>query len=68
MIMKHATTYEEAVKQAIMLGDDTDTTACVTGGLAGILFGFENIPSRWYNALRGKEDVEKLITLLKGDQ
>lgn len=67
MIMKHATSYEEAVKQAIMLGDDTDTTACVTGGLAGILFGFENIPSRWYNALRGKEDVENLIMLLKGE-
>ena len=67
MIMKHATSYEEAVKQAIMLGDDTDTTACVTGGLAGILFGFENIPSRWYNALRGKENVENLIMLLKGE-
>lgn len=67
MIMKRATSYEEAVKQAIMLGDDTDTTACVTGGLAGILFGFENIPSRWYNALRGKEEVENLIMLLKGE-
>ncbi len=67
MIMKRAGNYEEAVKQAIMLGDDTDTTACVTGGLAGILFGFENIPSRWYHSLRGKEEVEKLITLLKGE-
>ncbi|MDE7423614.1 MAG: ADP-ribosylglycohydrolase family protein [Lachnospiraceae bacterium] len=63
MIMKRATSYEEAVKQAIMLGDDTDTTACVTGGLAGILFGFENIPSRWYNALRGKEEVESLVKM-----
>ena len=64
MIMEHAVSYEEAVKQAIMLGDDTDTTACVTGGLAGILFGFDNIPNRWYHALRGKEAVESLIMLL----
>lgn len=61
MIMGCAISYEDAVKQAIMLGNDTDTTACVTGGLAGILFGFNNIPSRWYNALKGKSDVDILI-------
>ena len=61
MIMQRATNYEDAVKQAIQLGDDTDTTACVTGGLAGIVFGFEDIPSRWYHALRGKSDVNALI-------
>ena len=27
--------YETAVKTAVGLGDDTDTTACVTGGIAG---------------------------------
>ena len=47
-----------------MLGDDTDTTACVTGGLAGILFGFEAIPKRWYDALKGKADVEGLLGFL----
>lgn len=57
MIMGQADSYEDAVKRAIMLGDDTDTTACVTGGLAGILFGFDNIPSRWYEALQGKSEV-----------
>ena len=61
MIMERAASYEDAVKRAIMLGNDTDTTACVTGGLAGILFGFHNIPSRWYNALKGKKDVDILI-------
>lgn len=61
MIMKRATCYEDAVKQAILLGNDTDTTACVTGGLAGIAFGFSNIPDRWYNTLKGKADVDALI-------
>lgn len=60
MIMKCAANYEDAVKRAIMLGDDTDTTACVTGGLAGICFGFSDIPERWCRALRGTEDVDKL--------
>lgn len=61
MIMECATSYEEAVKRAILLGDDTDTTACVTGGLAGIAFGFYNIPGRWYNALKGKSAVDSLL-------
>ena len=61
MIMKTAHSYEEAVKQAIALGDDTDTTACITGGLAGVKFGCDNIPIRWVNELRDKDKVDKLI-------
>lgn len=61
MILLQAKNYEEAVRGAIMLGDDTDTTACVAGGLAGILFGEEGIPKRWRRALRGREAVEELL-------
>lgn len=64
MILNNAANYEDAVKRAVKLGDDTDTTACVTGGLAGILFGFQSIPKRWYAALRGKDSVEALIEKL----
>lgn len=60
MIMNCAAGYEDAVKRAIMLGDDTDTTACVTGGLAGICFGFSDIPERWRGVLRGTADVDIL--------
>ncbi|SHO52351.1 ADP-ribosylglycohydrolase family protein [Anaerocolumna xylanovorans] len=56
--------YEQAVKSAIALGDDTDTTAAIAGGLAGIYFGFDNIPNRWYSELRGKEMVYTLIDKL----
>ena len=31
-----AGTYEQVVSAAIGLGDDTDTTACVAGGIAGL--------------------------------
>ncbi len=41
MILSRASSYEDAVKQAVALGNDTDTTACITGGLAGIVFGAE---------------------------
>jgi len=61
MIMECADHYEYAVKRAVLLGDDTDTTACVTGGLAGILFGYQEIPKRWRDALKGKAAVETLL-------
>ncbi|MBX7169457.1 MAG: ADP-ribosylglycohydrolase family protein [Pyrinomonadaceae bacterium] len=56
--------YEETVKAAIALGDDTDTTACIAGGFAGIKFGINGIPERWRNNLRGKEIYEPLIEKL----
>lgn len=64
MVMKTAASYEEAVKQAISLGNDTDTIACITGGLAGIRFGYENIPVRWIEALRDRDKAAKLIDKL----
>lgn len=47
--------YEDVVKSAISLGHDTDTTACIAGGLAGVHFGFEGIPLKWSDALRGRD-------------
>ena len=39
--------YREAVLKAVNLGEDTDTVAAVCGGLAGIYYGFDDIPSEW---------------------
>lgn len=58
--------YETVVKSAIALGNDTDTTACIAGGLAGIQYGKEAIPERWMQALRGKDLVEPLLNELLG--
>lgn len=46
---------------AVNLGDDTDTTACVAGGLAGILYGYEGIPAEWIEALRGKDVIDACL-------
>jgi ADP-ribosylglycohydrolase len=47
--------------KAVNLGRDTDTTAAVTGGLAGLCYGFEAIPSKCVNAVARKGDIEELI-------
>lgn len=56
--------YSEAVLKAVNLGEDTDTTGAITGGLAGIYYGFENIPQKWINDLARKDDIEKLCEKL----
>jgi ADP-ribosylglycohydrolase/O-acetyl-ADP-ribose deacetylase (regulator of RNase III) len=53
--------YEEAVLRAVNLGGDTDTTACVTGGLAGLVYGLHKVPERWRKALARAEDLEDLF-------
>ncbi len=53
-------TFKEAVLKAVNLGYDTDTTAAVTGGLAGLYYGYENIPQDWISQLARIEDIEDL--------
>jgi ADP-ribosylglycohydrolase len=53
--------YEQVVKAAVALGNDTDTTACVAGGIAGLRDGVGAIPERWRSQLRGQELLAPLL-------
>ena len=46
-----STSYEETVLKAVNLGDDTDTTAAVAGGLAVLVYGENVIPRKWRRIL-----------------
>jgi len=52
--------YEKAVLRAVNLGEDTDTTASVTGGLAGLLYGVESIPQKWLLQIARHNDINDL--------
>lgn len=54
--------FEDAVLKAVNLGEDTDTTGAVTGGLAGILYGKDQIPDDWLNKLARKDDISTLAS------
>lgn len=56
--------YRECVERAIRYGGDTDTTAAIAGGLAGIHYGIDGIPAEWLDALRGREIVERIVSRL----
>lgn len=43
--------YKDCVLKAVNLGGDTDTIACVAGGLAGAYYGKENIPQEWVDGV-----------------
>lgn len=53
--------YAECVLEAVNLGDDTDTTACVAGALAGAMYGYGSIYKSWIEQLRGKEVINRCV-------
>ncbi len=55
--------YADAVLTAVNLGEDTDTTAAVTGGLAGIYYGLKGIPAHWLNQIKKLNKIVDLVTL-----
>ncbi|MCX8011504.1 MAG: ADP-ribosylglycohydrolase family protein, partial [Ignavibacteria bacterium] len=56
--------YKEAVLKAVNLGEDTDTTAAVTGGLAGLLYGIDDIPKSWLIQIARYDEIENLAERL----
>ena len=57
--------YAEAVLKAVNLGHDTDTTAAIIGGLAGLIFGSDSIPAPWVEQLARLEDILDLAGRLE---
>ena len=53
--------FAECVLKAVNLGDDTDTTGCVAGGLAGAYYGLEAIPQEWRAALPRQADLASMF-------
>ncbi|PJJ60704.1 ADP-ribosylglycohydrolase family protein [Hymenobacter chitinivorans] len=56
--------YADTVLTAVNLGDDADTTGAVTGGLAGLYFGAEQIPAEWRQGLMQRAEIEALADRL----
>ncbi|MFC4296144.1 ADP-ribosylglycohydrolase family protein [Novosphingobium tardum] len=50
--------FASAVLLAANLGDDADTTAAITGQLAGALYGYGAIPKRWLAILAWSDRIE----------
>jgi ADP-ribosyl-[dinitrogen reductase] hydrolase len=51
--------FAEAVLAAVNLGDDADTTAAITGQIAGAYYGVGAIPRHWISRLAMSDDIDK---------
>ena len=56
--------FAEAVVLAANLGEDADTTAAITGQLAGALYGASGIPQDWLDKLAWRERIEQVAGAL----
>jgi ADP-ribosylglycohydrolase len=57
-------TYRDAVLKAVNLGNDTDTTAAVTGALAGLYYGADAIPTDWLDNLAGLNGIRRIASAM----
>jgi ADP-ribosylglycohydrolase len=56
----NSSSYKECVLKAVNLGDDTDTTGAVAGGLAGLCYGYDAIPAEWIDVIASREWINVL--------
>jgi poly(ADP-ribose) glycohydrolase ARH3 len=52
--------FERSVIEAVMGGDDADTTAAITGAISGAYNGEDVIPSRWRENVERGEEIRSL--------
>ncbi|MMZ66947.1 ADP-ribosyl-[dinitrogen reductase] glycohydrolase [compost metagenome] len=63
-ILLTAPDFGAVVERAANLGGDSDTIGAIAGGLAGIYFGYEGIPSKYTEAILIKERLERVASRL----
>lgn len=59
--VRNSGSYKECIQAAIGLGEDTDTTACVAGAIAGLVYGEKGIPEDWLAGLIGRDRALHLL-------
>jgi len=52
--------YEETILSIVNIGHDTDTSAAIAGGLAGLYYGVKGIPEYWIISTARLEDIMEL--------
>lgn len=63
--VRDSTDFKSAVINAIRYGNDTDTTACIAGGLAGIIYGCGQLPEDWLVHLRQISMIDEMVEDMK---
>lgn len=57
-VLGNTNSFKEAVLTAVNLGGDSDTIGAIVGGVAGVYYGYDEIPQDWIEEI---EHVDKII-------
>jgi ADP-ribosyl-[dinitrogen reductase] hydrolase len=57
--------FRDAILMAANLGDDADTTAAITGQIAGAFYGKSGIPKEWLSKLVMANEIERIALRLR---
>ncbi len=58
----NTSSFAECELKAVNLGDDSDTIGAIAGGLAGLYYGYDNIPEEWLEVIQRREWIEEMCT------
>lgn len=64
-VLGNTNSYKEAVLMAVNLGNDTDTVGAITGGIAGLYYGYDEIPGEWLVQIKDLNEVLRLCDYYK---
>ena len=60
-VLLNTNSYKQAIIGSSNLGGDTHTISGLVGGVAGIIYGVDNIPSDWLDNIKKKELINNTI-------
>ena len=65
-VLLNTSSFKQAIIDSINLGNDTDTIGAITGSMAAIIYGMDELPEEWLNAIRNKEYLFEIIDAFSG--
>ena len=63
--LMNTSSYSEAVLTAVNLGEDTDSIGAIVGGLAGIVYGKDEMPDEWVSGMTDMSSIVDIAERMK---
>lgn len=63
-VLYNTDNFSDVVETLVNLGEDSDTTAAIAGGLAGLYYGYDSIEDKYKNKLLIRNELEQIADKL----